>query len=236
MDCKEEKNIVYGNTPCAGCGGDECFGQTSYSGCVEYNGPDIPQLGVTSGMSINQIIERLVLNAPNQSQESTKVSAKSISVPVSLTSARYNSCVNNISADQQEVTFSVQGNSIVLRYNINVLRPAEYHISTVRVDAIKTGNSNVNGPVFSSNLLQDAINLSASDFPLTLSARVQVETPCGPVLIEGRTYIASQSAPVTFRLEPISYGNSSTEEVSLEEKLLNLETQIQNLHTLLRNI
>jgi hypothetical protein len=212
-----------------------CLGIDTFSSCVEYNGPEISSLGIIPGMSINEVISILAANSIPQSPLSLE--AKNIQVNSNYNASGANECLPNVPASRHTIALSGSNSAPTMSYDFSRADlPPGYNIGAVSVRGTKT-TTNVNGAVFSSNATIGTIGLTAEDFPLYINAVVQINTPCGPILTSADWGISYPQADTSFTvlLYPTTFSRSPSVEITLEEKLRQLENEIQNIGLRLNN-
>lgn len=215
-----------------------CVGNIENTRCTEYTGLDIPELGISNGEPLEDVIVKLgtfVLSLTVASQSdplnSDNITSRSLirnPSSVCASAITQKNFTYSLTSSQTGTTFTWD-----LRSIINNL-PDEYDAATIRVKATGAVGANLLGD---SNKISAGFNLSVDKYPVVIDINVRVTAPCGNIDLTTRIELINPALTGTYgAVLTASDLNPRSGQLSLTEHLNNLEGQVSNQGVKLNSI
>lgn len=203
-----------------------CLGNDFVTGCGQYNGPGLPNSGVSTGDDLNTVLSKLDNNNQNLSGPDN-LSSDDI---VSNANVRSHASPCQAQVVNRNFTYSItsSGSGLLIGWDMSVFAsalPSNYSVTLprTRITSIQSTRS----VLIDSQDLIGAVPASIGQFPLRVSIEVQITTPCGTLAAVYMTdlYNASNlgAKAGTFDIEDL---NPNTGNISVTDHLNILEDEI----------
>lgn len=215
-----------------------CLGNEVESGCVIYSGPDLPQLSIKTGDSLDSVISKIVGSTTTASTAvtSTNTTTDSIMSKSSIRGAS-STCGSLITVRDFEYTLSLSNNSIVLSYNLmDIVRNLPSGYETVATRTLVTGTP-INGlaVISDSRAISSSITIPVSRYPVTVEFLLRLTAPCGQLDMTYTLNLFNPSLLGKYRLVMnVTDINPSSGDVALTEHLNSIESRLQRMDGLLQ--
>lgn len=208
----------------------QCLGMSYFTACGEYTGPDISSLGIKTGMSLDDVIQRLAgTGFTALTSESKSMTTDDILTNVSnIGTGSVSNCVLNILKRDFSYSIGPAKSSTVFTYDFTELidaLPAKYSVGRIEVTATGTPENGIS-TIATMKSPSSGFNLDLKRYPINIDVLVRLTTPCGSVDMTTTFNVISSAEQGTFRrfldVKDLST-NSSQKTSTLSNQLTNLE-------------
>lgn len=232
---KDNSNINWSQAPCIGCE-DNCLGYEGFSSCIEYNGDDIPALGITCGMSMNEVISALAsaFGAGTAINDITKgITSDDVSMTAKNSVSVSSTCFSSLPNKTFSYSLAPAASSTVFTYDVTSVSqnlPTGYGLTSFSVK-LQGANSGINSNLYTSSSQSGTTNLMLSNFPVTATFSMQVSSPCGALVMSATAQLNNPAAAGTFNLVFALVGSSNSDSTipTLTQTVERLEDEVAAL-------
>lgn len=210
-----------------------CLGNEVDSGCVIYNGPDIPSLGIVSGEAMDSVISKIAGMSQTQDSASANLTSDDI-VSKSIIRNGTTFCSSKIVV--RDFTYAISNSTSSTTFSYNLLNfakalPQGYEVVSSRIRAIGSPNEKGSNIISDNKALSSGFGIGLNRYPVTVNITVRVQSDCGDIDFTKTVYLPSASTSGTFRalLDANDITNSLPGEIKLTDQLTKLETDVDVL-------
>lgn len=208
----------------------QCMGMTYFTQCGEYTGPDIPSYGISTGMSLDDVIEKLAgISSAELTSQSAEISAdKVMSNPTNIGTGSVSSCVLQIT--KRDFTYNLGPNrsGVLFSYDFTELLnalPPSYSVGVIQVKA--TGRESAGSSVIATmSSPSSGFSVELSRYPVTVDILIRLTTECGNVDLTATLNLISSGNLGTYRhfLDAVDLTTGSTNKsTTLDAHLQSIE-------------